>query len=206
MRERDRLEHRAFIEQERARESEEALASKLSKAEQEFQKNARELAEVTRKNLLSVKDDGIFIDPLTVGKRVTVDEAGSIARKAAEEFVAATPDYYPCATNLNALMKYFEVNEVFVLTPSMISAAYDKLRNAGLITARPAESEPVIEEPVTTIEPESEEIGIDQSTGQPRAYTRWEIDRMSAEEYRRVFRIRGMSLVQIDPRTRKEAM
>jgi hypothetical protein len=212
MRERDRIairEYQVQVEKEE-KEAEGRRLAPIRKAEAELQKTADELARIIRVNLLAAPDPDVYIDPRTVGKRVPLAQAQRLAVLAAEEFLKRNPDYYICPENFETIRQYFAINDCELLTAEMYEAAFVKLRNAGLIREAP-EPEP---EPEPINEPEQEQkpeqpsrnsTGYDLATGELREYTPWEVEQMTANEFRRVFGLRSSSYVLINPATRREA-
>jgi len=183
----------------------EAREAPLRRAQSEFERNTKELAQLQRKNLTTGKDPNVYISPETRGKAISASEAERIAIASSESFISAHPEYYVCPENGEIITDYFRRNECFILTAPMIEAAYVKLRDAGLIVERPAPSEPVVVEAEQPAPQRTKLIGIDQSNGEEREFSDWEVNNMSADEYRRTFKLRNIYGLRIDPRTRQEA-
>jgi hypothetical protein len=120
----------------------------------------------------------------------------------AKEFVERHPEFIVTTRNLSYLGDYFDRNGVGVTTTEMIENLYQRMVDAGVpFDQRPPELEaPEIEAPSGYPQPSvSPQIarasapetlqGFDLNSGSPRTFTSREIDRMSGDEYRRVFRI-----------------
>ena len=139
-----------------------------------------------------------------INSRDDEDEAAE-AQAAAETFRANTPDWYPSAHNLETLTEYMR-NMNIAPTVNNFSIAFDKLRAARLLQARPQETEPTQEGEPERIAPQSERIAPQPAT-RPRGtmlttgirasdtsghgpvaprprYTKADIEKMSNETYR----------------------
>lgn len=194
MRERDRLEARQHREQIEARERAEREAQErpIREAEAKLKETATELAKVYRARLLGeVRDPDRFIDPATQGIRLTEAAADEYNIAEARKYRAQNPDFYLTDELFSSIKAYFGRNEIRLVSAPMLTALIQRYAEAGLLPERPApepEPEPL---PEPTPEPSAPQTfkGIDPETGLERDYTAREVDRMSSDEYRRVFRI-----------------
>jgi hypothetical protein len=200
MRERDRHSLNEFRRQLAAEEraAEERRLAPIREAEAELRKTHGQLLKAERDSILTSPDPDVFIDPrFPVGKSIPMDQAADMARIAGENFVATHPEYFICSENTEAFVRYFQVNRLQILTLEMYEAAYQRLNSLGVLKQRPArEPEPeTVEQPAPApVQPE-ELIGVDES-GREKAYTRAEVDRMSAEEYKRFFRLPTKQVIE----------
>lgn len=200
MRERDRLEARQHREQIEARERAEREAQErpIREAEAKLKETATELAKVYRARLLGeVRDPDRFIDPATQGIRLTEAAADEYNIAEARKYRAQNPDFYLTDELFSSIKAYFGINEIRLVSAPMLNALLQRYAEAGLLPERPApepEPEPT---PEAIPEPTTPQTfaGIDPETGLEREYTAREVDRMSSEQYRRVFRIYAEHLV-----------
>jgi len=202
MRERDRIEIRQFMETEQAEEKrrEEERMRPMREAQAKFDSTLRELNAVQKENILKVKDDQFQLDPTTLVPIKTADYP-KWQRDQAAIFRERHPDYWPSPGNEQVLVQYINLNGgpgLRLVSALQLSRAFIRLREFGLLQERPEEPAP---EPQTEPErgsapspetpgPELAE-GVDPSTGLPRKFTTREIDKMTADEYRRVFQLYG---------------
>jgi len=194
MRHRDLLairEHREEVEaQERAEK--ERREAPIRAAQEQFNASYRKLGEVYRERLRGEIPDPepITIDPVTVGVRMTPEQAQQFNREEFAKYRAAFPAVYFTDELLENMGAYFAANSLRIVTASMIGELVERYRTAGMLPDPPqAEPEPEqTTEPELTRVPEPEVyIGRDWQSGKEREFTRLEIDRMSSEEYRKAF-------------------
>ncbi len=182
------------------REAEEtAEAARLVEEESKYAETSKELGKVMRERLTKMPDDGVFIEPSTLDVRMTKKEAHEFNRKEAAIFQQRNPNLCPLTdATIDALQGYFDRNAIKIVSALTIEAAYQRLRDYGLIEDRQAPvpgPQPVakpqrvnleIERPQTRPDP-GKPIGIDPFTGEPREYSQWEVNRMTADQFKKVF-------------------
>lgn len=198
MRERDRQELRKFSEQYEAEEkaAKEERERPLKTAEAQLQKTASELLATERRIVLNGRDDEIqslVSEPMKTAKWLGEEETIRANDKAIREFIAATPTYYECPENGEAIVGYMARNGIRLIDLPTLTAIYHRLDSLGFLKHAPApkqpEPEPIIEQPAQP-EPVTDGFaGIDPRTGETRIYTRREVEAMTADEYKRAFRL-----------------
>jgi hypothetical protein len=213
MRERDRLAIQAHREeiQSLERAERERIEAPIKAAQAEINRTVNELAKVYRQRLLgTVRDpDPIGIDPSVTGIRMPRVEADAFNRREFAKYKSEHPDVFWTQELLENLGAYFAKQGLQIITAGMIESLVDRYRACGLLPDRP-EPEPIAE-PITEREsakPTQPEVfeGWDLDSGEPRTFTRREVDRMSADEYRRVFRIykEHLGLPNVGPGARRQ--
>jgi len=191
-RERDSL--KAFREEEAQRERLEAeeIDRPIREATEQLRATHRKLALVERERLTTVPDPERWLDP-AVGPetRMTAKQAGEFNREQAQLYRESHPDTYWSDELLDLLSAYFNKEQLRLITAQMLERLVERFAAVGLLPERPAEPEPepiIEEQPVPAIEPETH-VGIDPLTGAEREYSARELERMTADEYRRAFKI-----------------
>jgi hypothetical protein len=198
------LEH----EQQQAAE-EQAAVERTQKAEATRQKQRAFIAES-----IATGPDPLFpgVDPDTLQGRISVPVSKVEEWNQAEvyKFKRACPDYYPCAENLAALTGYLERNSpgLALVSAKQLEAAYRRLQSLGLLKERPAapvvHSEPA-KRPVTeanlTVAPSQDgPDGIVDGWAldglSRRQWTRRELDRLGADDYRRALKLGSLSVAR----------
>jgi len=187
-----------YARQLKAREQE-----KIDGIAQQVKEKANAIARLQRDQIAKGVDDEWNlrrIDPECCEITMTVAQADSYNREQYRLFTAATPNWYPTSENINTMQGYLTRNGcVSIVSEKMLTAAFRRLDSYGLLAhqpvpepARQAQSQTAFTEraPQPPKRKESEE-GWDLSNGERRMYTPYEIDRMSGDEYRRVFRLYG---------------
>jgi hypothetical protein len=179
----------------RLREAERERAI-IDAAGKELKSNAGKLHAVIRERIEKGKDDGLFVSPALVNARMTQEQAAKHNAESGRIFLSRNPWFYNSPANLDVIIQYFLRNNINVIDAEMWERAAKRLQEYQLLPdERPQPEsiqepapEPIPEPGQQTSQPESFE-GYDLQSGQPRMYSRREIDRMSSDEYRRVFRI-----------------
>jgi hypothetical protein len=193
MRERDRIEARTHQNEIEARKRAEREASEkpIREAEAKLKETATELAKLYRDRLLGkVRDPDCFIDPATQGMRLTEAEAEKYNNAQARLYREQNPNFYLTDALFDSIKAYIGKNNMNLVSAPMLTALIQRYDEAGLLPERPApqpEPEPT-PEPVSQPTPEVHE-GYDLESGLPRTYTKREVDMMSSEIFRRVFRV-----------------
>lgn len=176
------------------REAERKRAA-VSAAEKALQTTADQISRTIRERIANGRDADIFVTPELRNVKMTEQDAIRFNKQQAAQFASETPEYesYRSDATFQAIGNYFERNGIAIADAAMIRAAFERLRTYGLIhpnTVAQQELEPEAE-PEPLPEPESSGvelfIGRDWETGNRREFTRREIDRMSADEYRKAF-------------------
>lgn len=183
----------------------------LAAAEQTFKETVNQINRVIQERIAKLKDDEIYISSELRGAKMPSAEAAKFNRGQAAKFISECPEYVPYRSDetLQAIGDYFTRNGVAIADSRMIKAAFHRLKDYGLIQRNPVVEpdiepeetpEPVSVEPSNPATPQTFE-GWDTLTGRPRSYTPREVDLMTADEYRRAFRItrEALSLPNIGP-------
>ncbi len=193
MLDRDRRSLRAFMDEEAERErlEREERERPIREATDKLRETHRKLAAVERERLTSIPDPERWLDP-AVGPdvRMTDAQADAFNRDQSKAYRDAHPDLWSPEL-VDLLAAYFRKEGIRLVTASMLERLVERFAEAGLLPERPAEPEPeatIEEEPVVIVEPERH-VGIDPLTGEEREYTSREVERMSADEFRRAFKI-----------------
>jgi len=116
-------------------------------------------------------------------------------------FKAANPWFYACPENAQLIMDYLKRNKRALpnslVTSELLESIALRMRRMGLFKAKPEESPaPRVERPVPQPEVQSETFrGFDSETGQEREFSKYEVDRMSADQYARAFRLNRSGMI-----------
>ncbi len=211
--ERERLEYEAW-----KRQDEEEQQRPIKQAEAQAMRLHGDLIKVQRSNLLDIRDPDFFISPNLIGAEMELSAAQHFNGVEGDAFLRENPDYYPSSKNGELLLGYMERNGCSIIDRNMWKVAVDKFRAVGLLEEWP-QPEPVpITEPVQ-VEPDLDSLprlplsyqrpsgwkresdgsqeGYDLNTGEPRVYTALEIERMTADEYKRAFRLSIPALTRV---------
>jgi hypothetical protein len=188
-------------EQEREQREREERERPVREAQEQFNQNLRQLHSVQRERILTQKDDEFRLDPETT-RPIPVAQYPAWQREQSALFKMQNPDYYTCPENEAVLVDYINRNltgdrahpGIKLVSAKQLTGAYRRLSEFGLLKERPS-PEPVAEptpEPVTVYaqpaEPTGQE-GWDLKTGEKQFFTDYQIARMSADEFRKVFRL-----------------
>jgi len=201
--ERDRLAYEQW-----KRQDEEEQQRPIKQATAQLERTAGELMRVQRSNLIDIRDPDFFVSPDLEGAKMELSAAQHFNGVEGDAYLRGNPDYYPSQKNAELLLGYMERNGCTIIDRHMWKVAVDKFRAVGLLEERPEPetvAEPVQVEPDLDFpsrlplsyqnpsgwkrESDGTQEGYDLSTGEPRAYTAFEIERMTADEYKRVFRL-----------------
>ena len=127
---------------------------------------------------------------------MTVEAAKKFAQAEGAAYTQANPDYYPCKKNFETIVSYLSAQGVIIPTRDCFAQAVTRLRHFNLLEERPVPApEPVPVEQPQQIEPteapSSSDLveGWDVVTGEPRQYTQRQIHAMSADQFRRAFKM-----------------
>jgi hypothetical protein len=145
------------------------------------------------KELLTTGPDPMFyVSPEMRHASMPTAEVQKFNGEQSAEFVKSTPEYaeYKSNDTLNAIINYFARNGVRIFDVDTLRAAFNRLKDTGMIQKCPVpQAEPASRpQPVKvnlTFEPSGPELesGWDDS-GKPLSLTKREVDKLSADEYR----------------------
>ena len=201
MRERDRIsavEHQLELQaiEEQAREERERP---IREATEQLEKNYYELTKVYKERLIGkVPDPERFIDP-AVGPSVkmSLKDAQTFTAQQWQLFVGQHPELYAGSELLDLIDSYCKKESISIITVAMFERMIERFAACGLLPERPAPVETVNDTP----EPESETPtgpqmfdGFDPYTDLPITLTKRQVDRLSADEYRRFAKVRTADL------------
>ncbi len=182
-------------EAEREQHEREERERPVRAAQEQFNQTARQLHATIRERILTQRDDEFRLDPATT-RPIPIAQVPSWQKVQGEAFKAANPDYWPTPENEAVLVGYIERNHpgIKLVSARQLTEAYRRLSEFGLLQERSA-PEHILEptpEPVTVYaqpaEPTGQE-GWDLKTGEKQFFTDYQIARMSADEFRKVFRL-----------------
>jgi hypothetical protein len=187
-----------YARQLKAREQE-----KIDAIAQQVHEKANAIARLQQQQIANGVDDEWNlrrIDAECCEISMTQSQADSYNREQYRLFAANTPGWFYCEGNLQVIQDYLSRNgSSGIVSEKMLTAAFRRLDSFGLLEHRPApeptrqsQSQTTVTEraPAQPKRRESEE-GYDLRTGERRKYTPYEIDRMSADEFKRIFRLYG---------------
>jgi hypothetical protein len=211
MRERDRLSIQAHREeiQSLEREEREARERPIREAEEQLRQTTIRLRGVMCERLLGkLKDpDRIMVDSRVTGITMSRADADKFNRTEFAKFKDEHPDIHWTQELLVNLGDYFHKNGLQIVTAEMISTLIERYREYALLPDPPQPDPEPEPEPQPDPAPKPEVFeGWDLDSGEPRTFTRREVDRMSADEYRRVFRIykEHLGLPNLGPGARRQ--
>jgi hypothetical protein len=192
MSERERLSRKQFDEEEAALESAECAERErpIREAEAKLIATHRKLAALEVERLTGrVKDPERYVDPSVASVQMTAKAAHEFNTVEITKYRAEHPEVFWSPEIVDLIGAYLDYNGLKVVTASMIDNVVSRLGSVGLIPDRPLEPEPIEEssEPEQTREREKH-VGIDLATGEEREFSDFEINRMSADDFRKVFR------------------
>lgn len=187
----DSAERRAFF-----RAEEEARMAPIKKAEAELSRTAGKVLKAEREAVLNGKDDQAVsllseaMKAITPERPMTLDEARQFNEREAIAFAESTPEFFRCEENAELITSYCARNQINVADAATYRNIFHRLDSLGLMQHAPvSHPEAVIEEQPVAAPAKAEAFeGVDES-GRPKTYTAVEVDRMSADEYRRAFRL-----------------
>jgi len=202
-RERDRIERQRFEQQQKEiaeREEAQRLAP-IRSAEAELAKTAGKLLKLEREAVANGKDEkaSSLLSPamlaITPERPISLEQAKRFNEEQARLFAESTPEFYPCQENAEAITGYCNRNGIQVADAATYRNIFERLNSFGLMQPAPAPTqEPeIVEQPAPAQQTEFE--GVDES-GRPKSYTRAEVERMSANEYKRFFRLPTKQVVE----------
>jgi hypothetical protein len=190
--------------QDAERKKEEAEREKaerpLRQAEQRLTETYRKLREVARQAALSERGDAEWRVPTELeGLSLDYNLAKAINGDAFRQFLQENQEYaaeYDCPEARDLVTDYLLRQGCQIANVEAYERAFRRLVEAGLLEPKPKPQPipaPVALEETEFLpgpEPESEFYeGIDLATGRPKTYTRYQVNRMSADVYKRTFGI-----------------
>jgi hypothetical protein len=193
LRERDRLQIREWNEAEAAREAAEREERErpIREATEQANELHRKIHATVRERVASLVDeDGRWADPIHIGTVMSEDDCRRYNGQQALIFVRDNPDLYWNRANMEAVIAYMVRNGINIASAETFRRTYMRLAEFGLLETAP-EPEPTPEPEPLPIAPPPPEVfeGIDLETGEPKVYTKYQVDRMGSDEFLRVFRI-----------------
>ena len=201
MRDRDLLSLRQFREEREAIEKadREERERPIREAVATAQSLHQQIAAVRRERLSTIPDPERWLDP-AVGPNVRFTQADARKFNAEQSnlYRQSHPETYWCPELVDLLGAYFDKEKIQIVTATMLEKLISRFDEVGLLPQRPIEPEPEPEEEqpvITTVQPPATEIGIDPLTGLEREYTAREVRLMSADQWRRCFRITKADLM-----------
>jgi hypothetical protein len=177
-----------------ARRREEEAKRPIREAEATLIETHRKLHNLEKDETLAGRPDPGWVLPQSAADlSMSLEQAQEHNGKTARQFVAETPEFYPSNKNYLALREYLVTHRIGIVTVDCWKRAFERLTAFGALEERPTAPEPLpVEqpEPIPESEP-TEELtdGFDIATGEPRRYTQREIHHMSADEYKRAFKM-----------------
>jgi hypothetical protein len=181
------------------REAEAKQAARLAAQEATFKSTANQLASTIREGILKGRDDEVYEDPATRGRTMPQVEATVFNRDQFAIFCQRNPNYAELSRhNLKVIEAYLERNGVDKIVSAVtLERAVKRLDSYGLLE-RPAQAPtppppPAAREVNLTIEPAQTEtprlhVGID-ADGRECELTDAQVERMTAKEFRRAFKL-----------------
>jgi hypothetical protein len=179
---------RQYAAEEKAKED--ARLAPIREAETALTRTAGKLLEAERETVLNGKDDqalSLLSEPMRTIKLGSLEEVSEHNTRAANEFMRQHPDYYQSPTNAETITEYATRNGIVIFDAFTLAGIARRLQDLGLLEEPPAvQPEPVIEqEPKRTpIQPQMI-VGRDIVTGAPKEWHPSELDRLSADDYRK---------------------
>jgi len=201
-RSRERAEFEDAIEDEE-RQKEEAP---IRAAQAEQNRLLVELREAEKQEVIAGRKDPAFVIPESAsGKRMSLSAAKEFAAKEARRFYDTCEEFrerFNTPDNRDAICNYLIVQEMAIPDVECFRVAFERLRDLGLLTENAVEPQPTPAiEPGETPDPEQERERKRQEyftkpvlnhTG--KDYSQAELDRLSADEFRRVAGLYGDNL------------
>jgi hypothetical protein len=179
----------------------------LREIEAKFQKSLNELAQAEKTGILHLKDKGFEMSPelRSIKTMPSIEAARQFTEEGAYLFLASNKDdYYPCPENFQTIVAFLERNGIDkYCDAATFDKAFQRLRSYGLLKDHPApEPPPPVPKPeppkpasaTKPSEPESYQ-GWDEN-GNVKIYNDFKLNRMSADEYRRRFRLVKEQLIR----------
>lgn len=183
------------LEAERIAAIETAETQRLNQVRQDKQKS------YWREWVLSDRDPKLIVTPKMSNASMPKSAADKFNGEQVEIFIRENPDYlaYKSRETSDAILSYFDRNGVYIVDAAMFKAAFHRLRDLGIITMRSVPVPPVLPVPqqkrvnlsiAESPKPKDERIdGWDLISGEPRKWTPRELDKLSADDYRRALRL-----------------
>jgi hypothetical protein len=187
-------------EREDERRRQEAAERPVREAEVQLIENHRKLHELGKKAVVDGRPDPGWVMPLAaVGLKMSLEKAQEFNAKEAELFVARHPEWHKTPENFRVIRDYLANQKVGIVTADCWEQAFERLTAFNLLEERPQPApKPAPAKKSEALEPGQPPFevfddgdltpGWDQN-GQPRNYTQREVHHMSADEYKRAFKL-----------------
>ena len=112
----------------------EAEATKLREAETAANETYRKIHLTVKERILNGKDTDVFVDPATMDVTMSRADADALNQSAVKEFVAKHPEHTQTSRkSLSVLGEYFDRNRVMIVSLPTLEAAFNRLREYGVI-------------------------------------------------------------------------
>ena len=177
------------------RHHEELQAAAVEAAKSQLAETTRKIGVEVRLRLRKGVDDGLARDSEADGLSLSADDASRYNSAELRKFRTERPDAYLSDSNIETLGSYFERQGLRLISAKVLSAAYDRLSEYGLLEQRSApvaKPTPPVEqslarhpEPAPHEQPETY-AGLDPATGQPCTYTAFQVSQMDAATFRKL--------------------
>jgi hypothetical protein len=210
MLERDRIALRQAKAEIAAQEAAEREAEErpIREATAQLNETHRELFKVMQERLLQMEDvDGngvsqVYVEQGYIGLAMDWGLAMALNADNYKEFLRDNSSWYwhdPAQNNMRQLFGYLERNSVFISSPEMLKRAALRLDYYHLLELRPPEP-PAPPRPYVNLTVEETPApptytGWDEATGDERQFTQRQVDLMSADQYRRLFRVKRSDMI-----------
>lgn len=199
-----RSKERAEFEDALDREEEDKRLAPIRAAQAEQSRLLTQIHDAEKQEVLAGRlDPGFTVPESVAGKRMSIKEASEFNSSEGAKFKANTPEFYPSNKNIRTLLDYLLQQNVYIADEATFRAAFERLRSLGLLEERPTEPEPV-----TVMQSETQQSDPDAERERKRQeyftkpvvnyagkdYSQADLDRLSADEYRRVVGLYGENL------------
>ena len=194
------LTRRAFLQQEAeaARQAEIERQRPLKEAEANLIASHRQLFEFQKAEISAGRPDPEWELPesargIKFAGADKTEQAKDFIRAQSLLFIEKNSQYLAISQNFEKIVGYLTTNGVIVPNAETFQRAYERLRFFGLLEERPNPTpapEVVPQEPTEAPKPtETDAVDGWDRDGLPRKFTQNEIFRMSADAYRKAFRV-----------------
>ncbi len=197
LREHKATEDAARLEAERpAREAQEQAEREQRQRERAEQERTERQTAYWRDAVLNSPDARLFVSEGLVAASMKKSEADALNANSVQQFVAENPWYrdYKTPANSEALLAYLDLNRIQIFDAPTLKAAFVRLRDLGILSKKVTpETKPTTAPKHTVVSSQStgpvKYKGRDYETGLEREFTAREVDRMSADDYKRAFHV-----------------
>ena len=221
--ERDRQAYEAWAAQDRLEQA--AIAERLERPireaqlKRELEKNAGRLVAHQRRQTLYGHVERPYI-PDDLPQLNTPEEIEDFNRREAAAFFQEFENkgWHPSKNNVETLLGYFTNRSITLIDRRMYRAAFLSLKKDGVFeepapapvpVAAPVQEEdldPLPRLPLGHLQPiayrventQESYIGLDPSTGRERTFSNWEVEQLSSEDFRKIFRVKTPALTRVN--------